>query len=209
MLSHSCSILVITLITIALLHLSTLRKTIRDSQRGMATSVDSASRAARLQVRRTWQTLVGTVIAFCALGSIFIAVSIFAGLNPESLEHSLPAQVLILTPLWAFAVLGLPTSVVLVWRAWEASPADNTGSQIKQSSFSRSGSGENSGSKKYSIELSGRNGGRSGLARSRNDPNELDVRFALGVVSVTVDVEVKEEGEFDEDEKKLSTLQSL
>ena len=48
-----------------------------------------------------------------------------------------------------------------------------------------------------------------GLTRSRNDANELDVRFALGVVSVTVDVEVKEEGEFDEDEKKLSASQTL
>ena len=201
----------------------------------MATSVDSASRAARLQVRRTWevslsrlasssdflahrltffprfplQTLVGTVVAFCALGSIFVAVSIFAGLNPQSLQTSLPAQIVVLVPLWAFAILGLPTSVVLVWRAWEATSAENSGSQVKHSTFSRSGSGEDSASKKYSIELSGRSRGRMGLTRSRNDANELDVRFALGVVSVTVDVEVKEEGEFDEDEKKLSDSQTL
>lgn len=215
---HSAFVLVLVLITIALFHLSSLRQQIRDSQRGLATALDSVSRAARTQVHRTWQvnlaflpiatlsvltlflrqTLVLTVVAFVLLGSIFVAVSIYAALNPQSLEQATPATIVVLVPMWAFSLLGLPTSVLLVWRAVEASAADNSGSQAKQSSFSRSGSDD----KKFSIELNGR--GRS--SRSRNEANDLDIRYAQGVVSVTVDVEVKEEGEFDEDEKIVPNL---
>ncbi|GAA5953768.1 hypothetical protein JCM3765_006961 [Sporobolomyces pararoseus] len=199
----SASILVIVLVTIALGFLSSLRQTIKESQAVLST--DRAGATARQQVHRTWQTLVMTVVAFILLGSVFVGISIYAALNPASLTHSLEAQVVVLVPLYSFAILGFPTSALLVWRAVEASPNDSGSSQVKRSTFSKSGSRElDTEINKYSIELGGR------PSRSNRSQRDLDVRYDRGAVSVNVEVEVKEETEFDDDEKvlppSLSTL---
>ena len=169
------------------------------------------SRAAGEQIRRTYQvslslrfqpllfllaqtlifnllqTLVATVVAFVVLGITFVTISSYAAAKPEALTDPSTCQVLVAGPLWAFAVLGFPTSVSLVWRAWEAK-----GRWAEVSHDSRSGSGaersrqrreEIEAVKKYSIELGGR-------SRQNN-----------GAVNVTVDVLVKEEGGIHELEK--------
>ncbi|GAA5881468.1 hypothetical protein JCM16303_005665 [Sporobolomyces ruberrimus] len=192
----NASILVSVLVTIAGLHLSSLRRTIKESQASLVS--DSAGRVARQQVARTWQTLVLTAFAFVLLGAIFVGISIFAALNPAALERSLEATIVVLVPLYAFGLLGFPTSALLVWRAIEAAPSETGSSQGRRSTFSKNGSRELEASKdnlnKYSIALGGR------PTRSRNDARDLDVRFDGGAVSVSVEVEVKEEGEFDDDD---------
>lgn len=144
-----------------------------------------------------------TVVAFVLLGSIFVGISIYAALNPASLTHATEAQAVVLIPLYAFAILGFPTSALLVWRAVEAAPNDagSSSSQPRRSTFSTSKSAsrdlENEVNK-YSIELAGR---RSRSQQQQQSRRDLDVRYDPGVVSVNVEVEIKEEGEFDEDEK--------
>ena len=140
-----------------------------------------------------------TVIAFVLQGSVFVGISIYAALNPASLTHSLEAQVVVLVPLYSFAILGFPTSALLVWRAVEASPNDSGSSQGKRSTFSRKSVSRELDTElnKYSIELGGR------PSRSNRAQRDLDIRYDGGAVSVNVEVEVKEEIDYDDDEKVI------
>jgi hypothetical protein len=120
------------------------------------------------------------------LGLVFVSIASYAAAGPESLQRSNTAQILVLGPLYSFAVIGLPTSISLLWRAIEAKSSEGGGSRGENSGTHSAGSGKLSRSrqqrteldavKQYSIELSGRRPERS-------------------AVNVTVDVLVKEEGE--------------
>ncbi|GAA5916148.1 uncharacterized protein JCM6883_000009 [Sporobolomyces salmoneus] len=192
----SAFILVIVLVTIALGFLSSLRQTIKESQTVL--SADRAGASARQQVHRTWQTLVMTVVAFVLLGSIFVGIGIFAALNPSSLTRGTESQCVVLIPLYGFAILGFPTAALLVWRAIESTPNSTGSSQTKSSRFSNSKKGSrelDSEINKYSIELNGRR------TRTNQERPDLAVRFDRSAVNVSVEVEIKGEEEFEDDEK--------
>ncbi|GAA5932196.1 uncharacterized protein JCM15063_001150 [Sporobolomyces koalae] len=185
--------LLIVLVTIALLHLTALRRSIKQTRTAFSSNLPSSR--ARQQVNRTYTTLLATVIAFVSLATVFFAVSVYAALNPASLQQTVPAQVVVLLPMYAFAVFGFPTSALLVWRAVEASSETGT-SQTRRSTSSGSKSGSKPGIDKvdlprYSIELNAN--------RAETDPTSLDLQLAMIDVSVEIEIEEEVESECDRD----------
>ncbi|GAA6017797.1 hypothetical protein JCM11491_004622 [Sporobolomyces phaffii] len=165
--------LVGTLTTIALLYLSALRRRIKQTTRNLE-GIEGSKINTR-QITRTYQTLQFTIGAFVILGTTFTVISAYSAAKPDALQQTATAQVLVLGPLYAFAVLGLPTSISLLWRAIDARP--NESGKWDERSGTRSGG---DGPKQYAIELGGR---RKPATRTE--------------VNVTVDVLVKEEGELE------------
>ncbi|GAA5908456.1 uncharacterized protein JCM6883_005551 [Sporobolomyces salmoneus] len=164
-------ILVASLMTIAVLYLTSLRRRIQQTARDLQGV--QGSRGASKQVRLTYQTLQWTIGAFVLLGSVFVSVASYAAIVTNSLQAPVAGQILILGPLWALAVCGLPTSISLLWRAIDARSSESGESSTGPLSNS---SRPRQFGKQYSIELNG---------RRRSDRAE---------VNVTVDVLVKEEG---------------
>lgn len=101
------------------------------------------------------QSLLVTIVAFTFLGTVFASVAIVAALSPRALASSpLRAQILILLPLYAFAVFGLPCAVILVLRARDANAAEEasansggSGSQHRSRTFGAGPFGGGSASK--------------------------------------------------------------
>ncbi|GAA5953764.1 hypothetical protein JCM3765_006960 [Sporobolomyces pararoseus] len=189
-------ILVTVLTTISILYLTSLRQRIKQNASDLH-GVDG-SRSASQQIRLTYQTLQWTIGAFVLLGVIFVSIASYAAATPESLQYAITSQILVLGPLWSFAVFGFPTSISLFWRAIDATSSD--GGKWGESSGTHSGSGgkgsrslrrqvELDAVKQYSIELNGRRPDRT-------------------AVNVTVDVLIKEEGELEKWES-LSSMQKL
>ncbi|GAA5881466.1 hypothetical protein JCM16303_005664 [Sporobolomyces ruberrimus] len=188
-------LLVAVLTSIAVFYLASLRRRINSTARELQGIEES--RSTSQQIRLTYRTLQWTIGAFVLLGTVFVSIATYAAANPASLQHPNTAQFLVLGPLWAFGVLGLPTSVSLLWRAIDAKSSDS-GGKWSERSGSHSGGGGSSRSrqqqdldavKQFSIELGGR-------------------KMDRGQVNVTVDVLVKEEGELEKWES-LSSASKL
>ncbi|GJN88957.1 hypothetical protein Rhopal_001928-T1 [Rhodotorula paludigena] len=124
----TAALLTLALVSIALVHLTSLRQVVRATGRDLSNARESSGiqhREQHRQVERTLQSLILTIVAFSLLGTLFTITAILALTSPRSLISSpTRAQVMILLPLYAFAVLGLPCAVLLVLRAWEAGPSD-------------------------------------------------------------------------------------
>ncbi|GAA5932189.1 uncharacterized protein JCM15063_001148 [Sporobolomyces koalae] len=171
-------ILVGTLTAIAGLYLTSLRRRIKRTAQELHGTAQT--RGASLQIRHTYSTLQMTIGAFIIIGIVFVSVASYAAGNPDSLQDSTTCQILVLGPLYPFALLGPVTGISLLWRALEAPSADGS-RQGESADASGSGGGRSrqrkhqSDAQQYSIELGGRGGGRA-------------------AVNVTVDVLVKEEG---------------
>ncbi|GAA6061798.1 hypothetical protein JCM10212_004854 [Sporobolomyces blumeae] len=166
-------LLVATLVTIGGLHIASLRKRLQSSKRDLR------------------DTLKATVCAFVLMGIVFTSISAFASSRPQSLQDAVTAQILVLGPLWAFALLGLPTSASLVWRAWEARPSEGGRWDASGGSSGSQSRDREDAVKKFSIEL----GGRSKTRSTRPGRSTLTVEgLPPNAVNLTVDVLVKEEG---------------
>ncbi|GAA6001307.1 hypothetical protein JCM10207_006601 [Rhodosporidiobolus poonsookiae] len=134
-------LLVIYLVTVAALHLTSLRKTLKQTSLGLSSNEKDAStrRQSRQQARvdRTLQSLMLTIGAFSFLGFFFTIVAIVAAAQPSALVTSpAQAQFVLHGPFWAFAVFGLPCAVLLVLRARDATASAGRGE--RNSSRSRS-----------------------------------------------------------------------
>jgi hypothetical protein len=71
------------------------------------------------------QSLVGTILSFSLIGSFFFIVAVMVVVDPTSIgAQGLRTQVIILGPLYAFALVGVPCSALLIARAVDADPAE-------------------------------------------------------------------------------------
>ncbi|GAA6027678.1 hypothetical protein JCM8097_007978 [Rhodosporidiobolus ruineniae] len=123
----TASLLVTYLVIIATLHVSSLRRMLAQATHDMSSSnnYEGPARPRNRQqhrVHRTLQSLTLTIGAFSFLGLFFTCIAIVASISPLKLITSPTyAQVVLLGPLWAFAVFGLPCAVLLIVRARDAS----------------------------------------------------------------------------------------
>ncbi|GAA5830836.1 hypothetical protein JCM11251_001093 [Rhodosporidiobolus azoricus] len=174
----TAALLVIYLVIIAVLHLSSLRRMLKETSRNLSSSNNFASMAEaaparnhqQQQVRRTLRSLSLTIIAFSLLGTFFCAISITASVSPLSLITSPSlAQAIVLGPLWAFSVCGLPCAGLLVIRAKDASP--NEEFRASAGSHKKSGSG---GRKR-----SGGFGSGARMPNGENGSKDLPTEFSI------------------------------
>ncbi|GAA6013469.1 hypothetical protein JCM11491_006092 [Sporobolomyces phaffii] len=119
-------LLFIPITTISFLYLSSLRRTIKrtSTELHQASFTSNATTRSQKQIQHTWISLVLITSAFSLLATIFFVVSLYAYIRPTSLRENSTFQGLIFTPLYAFALLGFPCAVVLVFRAVEARKSD-------------------------------------------------------------------------------------
>ncbi|GJN88955.1 hypothetical protein Rhopal_001926-T1 [Rhodotorula paludigena] len=116
--------LTLILSSVALLYLFSLRRVLQQASSWSAGSNVSSSRTHRSQrkiMRQTYANLAITIGAFSLLGLSFMAVSIAIARDPRGITDATTMQVFTLVPLYAFAVLGLPTSVLLFVRSYDRS----------------------------------------------------------------------------------------
>ncbi|BGP31700.1 hypothetical protein JCM10296v2_003474 [Rhodotorula toruloides] len=236
----SAVLLTVSLVSIAYVHLSSLRRLLQSTRQASLNLQGpnaAMSMTRRVQHKRVEQTLrvrlilllLLTILLFSFLGLLFFAVSIYAATSPESLITSpVRSQLIILLPLYAFAVFGLPCAIMLVLRVHDANAAEEattegTSGNNKSSSDSgsggvkkkvRFGSAGGSGAKEneFSIQLASMpsvadaatksSGGASGRDWLRGGSVDRGGVFWDGSVSVTVDVDVVVEDEAECDEKR-------
>ncbi|GAA5849753.1 hypothetical protein JCM8547_000553 [Rhodosporidiobolus lusitaniae] len=162
--------LVIFLTLVSTLHLSSLRRSLKETTRTLATSNNIESRDVndtavrrnpqQKRVHRTLQSLTLTISAMSLLGTFFTGIAILAAVDPLALVSSpTRAQFLTLGPMWAFAFCGFPTSFLLVNRALDAQPSEE---KEEAGEWSNGSSAEKK-----------RGGGPGGVA-----PNEVSVQLA-------------------------------
>ncbi|KPV75181.1 uncharacterized protein RHOBADRAFT_53194 [Rhodotorula graminis WP1] len=125
-------VLVICLVSIASIYLTSLRRVLSTTRHELASTSGSSTfirRPQQAQVARTLRSLLLTIIAFSFLGTAFSLDAMLAASDPRALaSNSLRAQILILLPLYAFAVFGLPCAVLLVLNARDATAAEDSNS---------------------------------------------------------------------------------
>ncbi|GAA6027601.1 hypothetical protein JCM8097_007941 [Rhodosporidiobolus ruineniae] len=189
----TAGILVTYLVTIAAFHLTSLRRMAAQTTRDLSgpnTFVGSnlSPRRRNQQQRRVHRTLrshAWTIGGISTLGAFFCAVSIMAAINPLALLQSpIQAQVVLLGPLWAFAVFGFPVSVILVRRSMDANAAEERDTDAP-SSGAKSGSGGHGGAHagRHSPFDGGHGGaknssfGGSGAGRARELPAEFSIQL--------------------------------
>lgn len=81
-----------------------------------------------------------TIILFTSVGVLFIVDAALATSSPVSFVRSpLRAQILILLPLYTFAVLGLPCSILLLHASYTVTPADTSSADRSGGQSSHSG----------------------------------------------------------------------
>ncbi|GAA6051736.1 hypothetical protein NBRC10513_001910 [Rhodotorula toruloides] len=227
-------LLTMGLVSIAYVHLSSLRRLLQSTRQnspnlqGPNASMSMSRRVQHKRVEQTLRSLLLTILLFSFLGLLFFAVSIYAATSPESLiTSSVHSQLIVLLPLYALAVFGLPCAVILVLRAHDANAAEEattegTSGHNKSSSGSgsggmkkkiRFGSAGASGAKEneFSIQLASMpsvadaatnsSGGASRRDWLRGGSVDRGGVFWDGSVSVTVDVDVVVEDEAEYDEK--------
>ncbi|BGP39602.1 hypothetical protein JCM10449v2_003553 [Rhodotorula kratochvilovae] len=121
-------VLVMCLVGIATVYLTSLRRVLATTRQDLSGSTGSSTfvrRPQQAQITRTLRSLLLTIISFSFLGAVFALTSILAALSPRALVSSpLRAQILILLPLYAFAIFGLPCALILVLRARDATAAE-------------------------------------------------------------------------------------
>ncbi|GAA5885756.1 hypothetical protein JCM6882_007555 [Rhodosporidiobolus microsporus] len=131
----TAALLVIYLVIVAFLHLSSLRRILKETARELHSSNNFESLASTAphrnrqqeQIQRTLQSLAQTILAFSLLGVFFCAISITAAVSPLSLVTSPTlAQAIVLGPLYAFSFFGLPSAILLVARARDANPSEES-----------------------------------------------------------------------------------
>ncbi|GAA6063690.1 hypothetical protein JCM10212_003357 [Sporobolomyces blumeae] len=117
------AILLVAMVVTGSTYLYILRQTICQNQTWF--NRDSLSRhTTDRRVRRTLNSLIATLVAFTFLCVGYFAFAIYGSLNPLALNHTSVASVLALVPLYIFAILGLPCSIILVRGAWDARASD-------------------------------------------------------------------------------------
>ncbi|GAA5885759.1 hypothetical protein JCM6882_007556 [Rhodosporidiobolus microsporus] len=152
----TAAFLVLYLVVIAVLHLSSLRRMLKATAHELSSSNNFKpdARAPRYRdhqqkrVHRTLQSLAITIAAFSFLGLFFCAIAITSAISPLSLITSPSrSQAVAIGPLWTFAVFGLPCAVLLVVRARDSLPKEDSRALHPASGAknSRSGSGEKGG----------------------------------------------------------------
>jgi len=83
------------------------------------------------------QSLLLTIVAFSFLGTVFTIDAMLAASDPRALaSNSLRAQILILLPLYAFAVFGLPCAILLLLNARDATAAEDSNGGSGSHSYS-------------------------------------------------------------------------
>ncbi|GAA5837950.1 hypothetical protein JCM9279_004075 [Rhodotorula babjevae] len=132
--------LVVVLVTVASLYLTSLRRIFKETRHQMA-SISGPSSSIRqpqqVQVARTLRSLLLTIIALSFLGTVFTVVAILAAYDPRALaSSSLRAQILILLPLYTFAVFGLPCAYLLLISARDASGNEDSSGGSGSHSYS-------------------------------------------------------------------------
>ncbi|GAA5849729.1 hypothetical protein JCM8547_000545 [Rhodosporidiobolus lusitaniae] len=115
----------VAFLTLAVASVSTLYILVLGKALKVAESMGSQGTSSRGSQRRvmaqTYSNLLITVIAFTILSLVFCITSILISRNPTGLANPHLAQLFLLLPLWTFAVLGLPTAVLLFWRSFDRS----------------------------------------------------------------------------------------
>ncbi|BGP24281.1 hypothetical protein Rt10032_c03g1593 [Rhodotorula toruloides] len=222
----------ISLVSIAYIHLSSLRRMLQSTRQASPNlQVPNAlsgmtRRIQHKRVEQTLRSLLLTILLFSFLGLLFFAVAIYGASSPESLVTPVRSQLIILLPLYAFAVFDLPCDVILVLRARDASAAEEAtteGSSAHKSNSAHGGikkkirfgtpaGGSGLKENEFSIQLASMpsiadavtNSSGGGSWRDWLGRGSGDARGGVlwdGSVSVTVDVDVVVEGEAEYDEK--------
>ncbi|GAA5990825.1 hypothetical protein JCM10908_000035 [Rhodotorula pacifica] len=126
----SASLLVCALVSIAGVYFAAIRSGLTVPR--FASAVETPTTGSQVclspQQRRVKQTLMNlrlTIILFMSLGVLFVIDAALAASSPISFVRSpLRAQVLILLPLYTFAILGLPCSILLLHAAYTVTPSE-------------------------------------------------------------------------------------
>ncbi|GAA5962353.1 hypothetical protein JCM21900_005092 [Sporobolomyces salmonicolor] len=116
------------IIFIARLYLTSLRRSMRSIRSAFA-SADSnhlqlSTHPSHKKFERTYQSLFIIIAAITAISVLFSSNALVAAIEPTQLATSTRLRVVILLPLWSFALFGAPTACLLIWRAIDAAPSD-------------------------------------------------------------------------------------
>ncbi|GAA5895057.1 hypothetical protein JCM8208_000100 [Rhodotorula glutinis] len=169
-------VLVTCLVSIASIYLISLRRVLSTTRSELASTSGSSTfirRPQQAQVARTLRSLLLTILAFSFLGTVFVIDAMLAASDPRALaSDSLRAQILILLPLYAFAVFGLPCAVLLFLSARGATGSEDA-------------SGGGSGSHSYSARARGHGAFGSGdrATGSKGSRGRAGVDEGIDVVS--------------------------
>ncbi|GAA6062201.1 hypothetical protein JCM10212_006482 [Sporobolomyces blumeae] len=103
-----------------------LKRTIRSGEAVMGPGGISDGGSAKNRIRKTLNALHMTIVAFSLLAGGCLVVAIYGATHPLTLHRTLAANVLALCPLYIFALLALPCSIIVLKGACEANRLERT-----------------------------------------------------------------------------------
>ncbi|GAA5859961.1 hypothetical protein JCM1840_001817 [Sporobolomyces johnsonii] len=117
------------IIIIAGLYLTTLRRNMRSIRTAFASADSSnnlqlSTHPSQKKFERTYQSLFFIIAAITAISVLFSSNALVAAIEPTALATSTRLRVVVLLPLWSFALFGAPTACLLIWRAIDAAPSE-------------------------------------------------------------------------------------
>ncbi|BGO99382.1 hypothetical protein NBRC10513v2_003480 [Rhodotorula toruloides] len=124
---------------IAAFYLYSLRRVLQQTARlGAETGASELSQTKLM--RRTYTNLLMTICAFTFIGGILTVLAFIICRDPRGMLQPIRSQVYTLVPMWCFAILGLPTALLLFVRSFDSASLHPTTSlvSVRGVSFSHS-----------------------------------------------------------------------
>ncbi|BGP31698.1 hypothetical protein JCM10296v2_003472 [Rhodotorula toruloides] len=124
---------------IAAFYLYSLRRVLQQTARFGAETGASGLSQTKL-MRRTYTNLLMTICAFSFIGGILTVLAFIICRDPRGTLQPIRSQVYTLVPMWCFAILGLPTAILLFVRSFDTAALHPTTSlaSVRGVSFSHS-----------------------------------------------------------------------
>ncbi|BGP07678.1 hypothetical protein JCM10049v2_003518 [Rhodotorula toruloides] len=114
---------------IAAFYLYSLRRVLQQTARlGAETGASGLSQTKLM--RRTYTNLLMTICAFSFIGGILTVLAFIICRDPRGMLQPIRSQVYTLVPMWCFAILGLPTAILLFVRSFDTASLHPTTSLV-------------------------------------------------------------------------------
>ncbi|BGP24279.1 hypothetical protein Rt10032_c03g1595 [Rhodotorula toruloides] len=114
---------------VAALYLYSLHRVLLQTAR-LGGEVGTSGSSQTKLMRRTCNNLLVTICAFTSIGGILTVLAVIICRDPRGMIQPIRSQVYTLVPMWCFAILGLPTAILLFIRSFDVTSLHPTTSTV-------------------------------------------------------------------------------